>query len=335
MGVWKGIYLGLTEIEAQKEKEADREARRQEKLAELVEQRRNILLGVAAKRKSAEGDTNKYAGDLAWLESRAGSSEKADRLLSAAQLNPAKVSSLRDKIEKAEVARAKEGLPKTFQGDEFVGAVTILGNNLDNEEMVENFTSTGDYFGAVLTGNVEDRDEFERLYLEGQTTATPNVDFDISPSIYATPNIERFKYQQGLFDQFVLDAAKSDLAKAKDPVEFGTLSKAIENYNKEDSTELKTRYGTAAFENMMANRGKLPALQGIEQNPYFLPFFPKEESAVPVQPAMTQAPTGGNKMPLPEAIQLLMSNPSKYAAYFQAVYPEVDINNILNTPRAD
>ena len=335
MGIWKGIYMGLQDIEAQKEKEADREERRQAALSEITERRRNILLELGAKRASVNAETNKFAEDVAWVQSRAGSSEKADQLLQAVQLNPANAKTIRDTIEKAEAARAKEGLTKRFEGDEFVGAMTVIGNNLDNQKLVDNFTSTGDYLGTVLEADLGDTTEFERLYQEAQPSQRPVVGIDIDPSIYATPNIERFKYQQGLFDQFVLDAAKSDLALAKDPVEFGTLSKAIDNYNKEDSTELKTRYGTAAFENMMANRDKLPALQGIEQNPYFLPFFPKEESAVPVQPAMPQAPTGGDKMPLPEAIQLLISNPSKYAAYFQAVYPEVDINNILNTPRAD
>lgn len=49
MGIWKGIYMGLQDIEAQKEKEADREERRQERMADIIEKRRAIALELLAK----------------------------------------------------------------------------------------------------------------------------------------------------------------------------------------------------------------------------------------------------------------------------------------------
>lgn len=360
MGVWKGIYLGLTGIEAQKEKEADREARRQEKLAELLETRRNTMLALGIKKKEQEASVNKYQKYLSWAESRLGDAEGSEEYLRTLRLDPSNAELAYNAITEAEKNSAKAGNPKRYVGEGFIGALSFIGENATNEEFLENFTSGKDLIDAALGGQDLGKDEVYTNLMEQayQPRSTPAIAMDInSEALYTQPNIPISEFQNKLLDQTLISAANQELVRLsqspeKDDNVVVELQDAISNYGKEgfvaETNALRAKFGPQVVATLDAASEQVPTLQGIRTNPYAILFsggFQGQESTVPTNetPTAPQAPQvpqdGPYPEPTPAAVQALMKNfAGRRELFDQAFGPGAAdrfMNDTIRPPRVD
>jgi hypothetical protein len=195
-----------------------------------------------------------------------------------------------------------------------------------------------------LTKDLSDPEVYEQTYREltAPSSARGSVpSFAINPSIYSKPDTELIKLQKEQFDVDIIDAVDqavtSDEIKS-DPEKVRTLLDAKGQYGKSPQATklLQDMFGRDIVDSYVGAQSEIPAYRGVEQNPYFRKFLQAPEVAdtqpLPT-PSMATSPDG--RMPVEQAIELLMSDPQKYSKFFQETYPEVDINNLFNTPRVD
>jgi len=313
MGIWKGIYLGLQDVEEKKLQKDQLEAARQEKLADRLEQRQMALLQLAPKRASSNAQASKYAANLSWVKGRVGGGEAAEKFINQLNLDPSAAEEVQKLITAAE---AKTGI--RYSGDEFMNAVTILGGNIDNPNVKERFATTGDYVQAVLESDLSDFNNFAELYQEGVAAPTTKLAVDVNPNLYAATDTTRFEAQNKLFDDNILNTAKSEVSRLakEDPVAAGELQAKIKLYGKDggaaETEDLRKMFGPQVYQDLLASSSEYPILQSMKVNPYFAPYTQVQQPSVSLSSGVEVSG---------EDASILKGNPSEEnKRYFDSLY---------------
>lgn len=289
MGFWQGLNQGLDvvrqekarkqELDARqqeiqderairaKEREDDRKYAREDRMFQLVESRRDALLGVFAKREADKAAAKALTGKASLFLGRLEGS--TDPRVSALATDPATAAALEDKVKEIETARAKAGIDlPPLQGEVLLDLLTVQVPETGQVKPVN--VDIEDLMSMDLT----DRTQYEKLMID-LSKPTTGVYADISPEAFRIPDPERLKEGRALFDQEVLRLANASLRESAGNVDMSAdLQNKIAGYGKEGSAErfaLQEQFGAAAAANILTMESN-PYIQDISKDAQLAPF---------------------------------------------------------------
>lgn len=253
MGIWKGIYMGLQDIEAQKEKEADREEQRQARMSEILERRRATVLKLAE-----SGGLNKPTMDAvehtgSVLTNRFGVKEETVANLAAT----AGAAGLDQALKVLDAQRVKyeeagKTLPQEVVTQVFEGAIVTAssGGSIDFDKVQE-------YMGTEL-------DPLDRELLTRSNAQAPQV-YIPEPAFVAPPRLQDVDLMERRANAYLVQNAG---------MEVQTLNKTLNQIqqaeqSETDPTKLKELEDTKAWilERQSSVQDALSSAEGDGGNP--------------------------------------------------------------------
>lgn len=282
MGFWQGLDAGLSELMAQKDRQrelaarkeeaqADRDFRMQEAAKEraarrediafhLQESRRDGMLSVFAERAKTEAAGKALTAKAQSFFTRL---EGVDDPRVAALVNdPEKAAELEDKVYELEVQRAESDIDlPPLSGQALLDVLTV--STSDGGVAVLDLT-----LEDILEMDMSDRAAYEEAMIK-LSTPRSRVDARINPEAFRKPDPKKLEEGRKLFDQEVLRLANAALKNAsEDTAAFADLKPLIDGYSKENSAErfaLMDMFGMKAFENLEAVNN--PYVQNLQEDP--------------------------------------------------------------------
>jgi len=259
MGMWAGIYQGMKDVEARKEREEDMDLRRRqaERLEEefqegrLLRRSKSVLdyLDGRGKKIGVNG------ASLSVIKSRLGNVQGANEFLAKISANPTALDAVYNAIEAREEATGQK-----ITGQELLDNIEILAENYNDETWMSAYNEARDIYGIATRLGDELLDDETYGSLLGRVGAlpdvvTPSVGVSVTPGFTAklTPTVINEQVDQ--FDDAVLAYANNILTD-QDVQQGSELYQAIQNY-KDDPTKLRKMYGSVVLHQLQQSGGIL------------------------------------------------------------------------------